>query len=100
VFVNRAEHIRPLAHGWTARAATVLLAGSLAWPTVASGQPIPVELRQTEAGWQLLRGGEPYFIRGAGGEASLQALAAAGPIRSGPGAVTSAPCSTTRMRWT
>jgi hypothetical protein len=56
----------------------LLLAGSLAWPTVASGQPIPVELRQTEKGWQLLRGGQPYFIRGAGGEASLQALAAAG----------------------
>ena len=37
-----------------------------------------MELRRTEAGWQLLRGGEPYFIRGAGGEASLPALAAAG----------------------
>ena len=41
-------------------------------------RPIAVELRQTGAGWQLLRGGKPYFIRGAGGDASLQQLAAAG----------------------
>jgi hypothetical protein len=50
----------------------------LVWPTAASAQPIPVELKKTEQGWQLLRGGQPYFIRGAGGDASLQALAAAG----------------------
>ncbi len=42
------------------------------------GQPIPVELRQTDEGWQLLRGGEPYFIKGAGGDHSLERLAAAG----------------------
>jgi hypothetical protein len=41
-------------------------------------EAIPVELRQTENGWQLLRGGEPYFIRGAGGQHSLQQLVAAG----------------------
>ncbi|MEO0423031.1 MAG: glycoside hydrolase family 2 TIM barrel-domain containing protein [Pseudomonadota bacterium] len=40
--------------------------------------PVPVELRETPQGWQLYRGGEPYFIRGAGGDASLEALAAAG----------------------
>ncbi len=39
---------------------------------------IPVELKQTEQGWQLLRGGEPYFIRGAGGTHSLADLAKAG----------------------
>ncbi len=39
---------------------------------------IPVGLQKTEHGWQLLRGGEPYYIRGAGGSASLEALAAAG----------------------
>ncbi|MBW2191153.1 MAG: hypothetical protein JRG93_16505 [Deltaproteobacteria bacterium] len=48
------------------------------WPSAASANAIPVELRQTEHGWQLLRGGEPYFIRGAGGGASLEQLAAAG----------------------
>ncbi len=37
-----------------------------------------MELRQTEQGWQLFRGGEPYFIRGAGGDASLKELAEAG----------------------
>lgn len=39
---------------------------------------IPVELKQTSEGWQLLRDGEPYFIRGAGGTYSLEQLAAAG----------------------
>ncbi len=48
------------------------------WPAAASAKAIPVELRQTQQGWQLLRGGEPYFIRGAGGDASLAQLAAAG----------------------
>jgi hypothetical protein len=47
-------------------------------PSAASSQAIPVELRETTQGWELLRGGEPYFIRGAGGEGSLQQLAAAG----------------------
>jgi len=45
---------------------------------LATAEAIPVELRQTEVGWQLYRGGEPYFIRGAGGDASLDLLAAAG----------------------
>jgi hypothetical protein len=48
------------------------------WPLAASAKAIPVELRQTEQGWQLLRGGKPYFIRGAGGDGSLELLAAAG----------------------
>jgi hypothetical protein len=43
-----------------------------------SAEAIPVELRQTSHGWQLLRGGEPYFIRGAGGNSSLQQLVKAG----------------------
>lgn len=41
-------------------------------------QAIPVELNKTEQGWELLRGGEPFFIRGAGGSGSLQALKEAG----------------------
>ena len=41
-------------------------------------EAIPVELRKSEQGWQLFRGGEPYFIRGAGGTRSLELLAAAG----------------------
>ena len=45
---------------------------------MTSAEAIPVELRQTDEGWQLLRDGEPYFIRGVGGSASLEDLAAAG----------------------
>ena len=42
-------------------------------------EAVPVKLEQTAQGWQLLRGGEPFFIRGAGGSgASLERLAAAG----------------------
>ena len=55
-----------------------LVACLLLWPFAASADAIPVELRQTENGWQLLHDGEPYFIRGAGGTYSLQQLADAG----------------------
>ena len=46
--------------------------------STALAEAIPVELKQTDKGWQLFRGGEPYFIRGAGGDASMEQLAAAG----------------------
>jgi hypothetical protein len=45
---------------------------------LASADPIKVELVENEGRWQLLRAGKPYFIRGAGGSGSLEALAAAG----------------------
>ena len=62
------------------------ISGVIAWmslalaalPTVAFSQAIPVELRQSAQGWELLRGGEPYFIQGAGGTGPLEQLAAAG----------------------
>ena len=49
-------------------------------PSISRADAIPVELRQTgtKQGWQLLRGGEPYFIRGAGGNTPCNRLAAAG----------------------
>ena len=47
-------------------------------PSVVSAEAIPVELHQTENAWQLLRGGEPYLIKGAGGTHSLPELADAG----------------------
>ena len=62
----------------TAQALLLSLTCLLLWPLAASAKAIPVELRQTEQGWQLLRGGKPYFIRGAGGNGSLELLAAAG----------------------
>ena len=59
-------------------AKALLLAGPLLFGGKALAEAIPVELIRTEAGWQLLRGGEPYFIKGAGGTHSLAELAAAG----------------------
>jgi len=59
-------------------ARALLLAGALVTPMLSHAEAISVELRQTEEGWQLLRGGEPYFIKGAGGSRSLEQLAAAG----------------------
>ena len=43
-----------------------------------AAQPVRVELRRTAAGFELLRGGEPFFIRGAGGVEHLDRLAASG----------------------
>jgi len=55
-----------------------LLAGLLLMWSTAMADAVPVELQKTDSGWQLLRGGEPYFILGAGGDGSLEQLAAAG----------------------
>jgi len=45
----------------------------------AFGESIPVQLVESADGeWQLVRGGEPYFIMGAGGSGSKEMLAAAG----------------------
>ena len=56
----------------------LLFAGLLLSGTGSLAAPVPVELRQGDDGWELLRGGEPYLIKGAGGSASLERLAAAG----------------------
>jgi hypothetical protein len=60
-----------------ARAFLAVIGAALMFAAVPA-EAARVELKQTPAGWQLLRGGEPYFIRGAGGDGSLEALAAAG----------------------
>ncbi|MEM7283033.1 MAG: glycoside hydrolase family 2 TIM barrel-domain containing protein [Pseudomonadota bacterium] len=57
---------------------TCLIIGISLSPTPGLSEAIPVEIRQEDDGWTLYRGGEPYFIRGAGGTASLEKLAAAG----------------------
>jgi hypothetical protein len=44
----------------------------------ALAEAVPVELRNTDQGWQLFRNGKPYLIRGAGGNNALEQLAAAG----------------------
>ena len=44
----------------------------------ADERPIPVRLEHTAEGYRLLRDGKPYFIRGAGGDGSLELLAKSG----------------------
>ena len=55
-----------------------LVATVLLFQSTGLAEAIPVELRATNGGWQLLRDGEPYRIRGAGGGYELQQLADAG----------------------
>ncbi len=51
---------------------------ALTQPT-AKAQPVHVDLMEVAPGqWQLLRDGQPYFIKGAGGDGPKDALAAAG----------------------
>ncbi|MEM9056953.1 MAG: glycoside hydrolase family 2 TIM barrel-domain containing protein, partial [Pseudomonadota bacterium] len=56
----------------------LLLAALLAASLGASADPVLTEVRRTDDGWQLYRAGAPYLIRGAGGDADLALLAAAG----------------------
>ncbi len=58
--------------------AAPFVAGLLLLSSVIQAEPIPVELKQIDGNWQLLRDGKPYQIRGAGGEGPLDRLAAAG----------------------
>jgi hypothetical protein len=44
----------------------------------AESTAIPVRLERTPQGYQLVRDGKPYFIRGAGGDGSLHLLAKSG----------------------
>ncbi|MCP3867947.1 MAG: hypothetical protein GY703_07610 [Gammaproteobacteria bacterium] len=54
--------------------AVLFIAAPAAW-----AQPVPVEVVQDADGnWQLLRDGQPFFIKGAGGNAPKNALANAG----------------------
>ena len=58
--------------------AVLIICAAVLIPSLAAADAIPVKVERTKQGWQLLRGGKPYSIRGAGGDASLQMLAAAG----------------------
>lgn len=59
----------------------VVLAVFLLVPSLDCVNPAParaaatdVQLRSTEQGWSLFRGGQPFFIQGAGGDASREML--------------------------
>jgi len=57
---------------------SLLAAGFFLVAAAGQADPVPVELQQVDGVWQLLRDGEPYRIRGAGGGRHLDRLAAAG----------------------
>ena len=58
--------------------AILLLTITLSANCNVMAKAIPVELKKTDIGWQLMRAGQPYFIKGAGGSGDLKRLAASG----------------------
>jgi hypothetical protein len=61
------------------RVAALVAVAWLAFTLSASARaeaagPVKVELRKTDASWTLLRDGSPFFIQGAGGDASRKTL--------------------------
>lgn len=52
----------------------ILLACSFGLTAVSSAQAIKVEVRNVNGDWELYRGGEPYYVRGAGGQTQLDKL--------------------------
>ncbi|HMO26682.1 MAG TPA: glycoside hydrolase family 2 TIM barrel-domain containing protein, partial [Tepidisphaeraceae bacterium] len=49
-----------------------------AQPAADESAGVKVEVVRTESGWQLLRGGERYFVNGVGGSQNMELLAAVG----------------------
>jgi hypothetical protein len=52
----------------------LLTLGALQADGVYGAEPVRVEVVKSDGGWQLLRGGKPYFIKGVGGDASKELL--------------------------
>ncbi len=63
---------------WLALGAAALLPLGMASAQTAADGPVPVKIVKTANGYQLLRGGKPYFIKGAGGDGSKTDLKADG----------------------
>lgn len=57
---------------------TLVAVGLFLFAAIGRADPVPVELKQIDGNWILLRNGDPYLIRGAGGPGPLDRLAAAG----------------------
>jgi hypothetical protein len=57
--------------------APVVIESAIATPPDAKG-PIKTELVKTNTGWELKRGGKPFFIKGVGGDFDMKRLAAIG----------------------
>jgi hypothetical protein len=70
-----AKHSLPLLLSLSLAASAALAVQADAEP---KRQPIPVTLEKTDGQYQIYRGGEPYFIRGAGGSDNLPMLASIG----------------------
>ena len=70
--------VRQKTYLWLALGAAALLPLGTASAQTAADGPVPVKIVKTATGYQLLRGGKPYFIKGAGGDGSKTELKAAG----------------------
>lgn len=57
---------------------TLALLAALALAAPAQAQVVPVTLDHQGDAWRLLRGGQPYFVKGGGGWAHLDTLAESG----------------------
>jgi hypothetical protein len=68
--VNSTTTYRRLVRAFTCLAALL--------PASAIAAPVAVEIHESTEGYRLLRAGEPYFVRGAGGQGRLADLRAAG----------------------
>lgn len=55
-----------------------MTASCIAMASAAERGAIPVRLEKTDEGYRLLRDGKPYFIKGVGGDGSLELLAKCG----------------------
>jgi len=70
---NRARRVLRQAHHCACAQLGILCASLFAIASNGSEvaqdwRPVPVEIKQTPEGWQLLRGGQPYYVKGAGGD--------------------------------
>jgi hypothetical protein len=72
---RRAHRTRLPQAGWLSAIAALVVGAALFRSVALADTPLRVEIVKSADGWQLLRGGKPYFIKGAGGTASRQALA-------------------------